>query len=260
MFPVAVMANASCRFCRVSASKGMTKLILTVAFDADDTLWHNERYFAEAQRTFEFLLADYVDAEQAAAVLLETEKRNIPIYGFGVKGFVLSMLEAASTLTNRQAPSVLNDSLLALGRRMMMHPVELLPGVGDVLQALHGRYRLMLITKGDLIHQERKIEHSGLSHVFDHVEIVTDKTADTYRRIFDRHGQGARRAMMVGNSLKSDVLPALEAGAFGVHVPHEFVFALEHADAPLQHQRFHALATLKELPALIERIDGTRAS
>ena len=140
----------------------MTKQISTVAFDADDTLWHSERHFDEAQRTFQYLLADYVDAEKADAVLLETERRNIPLYGFGVKGFVLSMLEAASTLTERQAPSLLNDSILALGRHMLSHPVELLPHVSEVLSQLHGQFSLMLITKGDLIHQERKIAHSGL--------------------------------------------------------------------------------------------------
>jgi putative hydrolase of the HAD superfamily len=234
----------------------MQKTLTTIAFDADDTLWHNERHFAEAQRTFQYLLADYVDPEQADAVLLETEKRNIPLYGFGVKGFVLSMLEAASTLTEQQAPSLLNDSILALGRQMMNHPVELLPFASEVLSQLNGPFSLMLITKGDLIHQERKIAHSGLADVFDHIEIVSDKNSATYQRIFDRHGQGARRAMMVGNSLKSDVLPALEAGAFGIHVPHEITFALEHADAPLAHDRFHVLANLGELPALIEHLIG----
>ena len=235
----------------------MQKHLTTIAFDADDTLWHNERHFEEAQRTFQFLLADYVDPEQADAVLLETEKRNIPLYGFGVKGFVLSMLEAASTLTERQASSLLNDSILALGRSMLNHPVELLPNVSEILAQLHGKFSLMLITKGDLMHQERKIAASGLTEVFDHIEIVSDKNAQTYRRIFDRHGHGPRRAMMVGNSLKSDVLPALEAGAFGVHVPHIFLFALEHAEAPPAHQRFYAIKDLSELYAVIAGIDGT---
>jgi putative hydrolase of the HAD superfamily len=234
----------------------MATHISSIAFDADDTLWHNERHFAEAQRSFQYLLADYVDPDQADAVLLETEKRNIPLYGFGVKGFVLSMLEAASTLTERQASSLLNDSILALGRQMLSHPVELLPNVTEVLAQLHGKYALMLITKGDLVHQERKIAHSGLADFFHHIDIVSDKNAETYQRIFDQHGHGARRAMMIGNSLKSDVLPALEAGAFGVHVPHDITFALEHAEPPLEHIRFHALKNFKELPALIEQIDG----
>jgi putative hydrolase of the HAD superfamily len=234
----------------------MQKNLTAIAFDADDTLWHNERYFDEAQRTFQYLLADYVDPEQANAVLLETERRNIPLYGFGVKGFVLSMLEAASTLTERQASSLLNDSILALGRSMLNHTVELLPHVSETLSELHGHYALMLITKGDLIHQERKIAHSGLADVFDHIEIVSDKNSATYQRIFDRYGQGARRAMMVGNSLKSDIVPALEAGAYGIHVPHEITFALEHAEAPLENERFHALRHLNELPALIARLVG----
>jgi putative hydrolase of the HAD superfamily len=240
-----------------AAFYAMTNHISTIAFDADDTLWHNERHFAEAQRTFQFLLADYVDPERADAILLETERRNIALYGFGVKGFVLSMLEAASILTERQASSLLNDSILALGRQMLSHPVELLPFVSETLYQLRGQWSLMLITKGDLIHQERKIAHSGLADVFDHVEIVSDKNVETYTRIFDRHGQGARRAVMVGNSLKSDVLPALDAGAFGVHVPHEFTFALENAEAPLEHGRFHVLPHLGGLPALIDSINGT---
>lgn len=246
----------TCGIQRLDYPKVMQKTLTTIAFDADDTLWHNERHFAEAQRTFEYLLADYVDADHAAAVLLETEKRNIPLYGFGVKGFVLSMLEAASILTQRQASSLLNDSILAVGRAMLNHPVELLPDVGETLDRLSRQFRLLLITKGDLIHQERKISHSGLADFFGHIEIVSDKNAGTYNRIFDRHGEGAGLAMMVGNSLKSDILPALEAGAYGVHVPHEVTFALEHADAPLENSRFHALPRLGDLPALIDSLIG----
>ena len=233
----------------------MQKILTTIAFDADDTLWQNERHFAEAQRTFQFLMADYVDSEQADAVLLETERRNIPLYGFGVKGFVLSMLEAASILTERQAPSLLNDSILALGRSLLQHPVELMPFASEALAELHGQFPLMLITKGDLIHQERKIAASGLADFFDHIEIVSDKSASTYRRIFDRHGQGAPHALMVGNSLKSDVLPALDSGAFGIHVPHDLLFALEDAEAPLAHPRLFTIKDLSELPALIAGIE-----
>jgi putative hydrolase of the HAD superfamily len=234
----------------------MQKILSTIAFDADDTLWHNERHFAEAQNTFRFLLADYVDPERADAVMLETEKNNIPLYGFGVKGFILSMLEAASKLTEGQASAFLNDSILALGRSMLKHPVELLPFVSEVLAELQGHYSLILITKGELIHQERKVAHSGLADFFGHVEIVSDKTSATYKRIFESHGQGAGRAMMVGNSMKSDVIPALDAGAFGVHVQHDFSWALEHAEAPFDHGRFHAIDSLGALPALIRRIEG----
>ncbi|MGL4404411.1 MAG: HAD family hydrolase, partial [Notoacmeibacter sp.] len=173
-------------------------------------------------------------------------------------GFVLSMLEAASILTERQASSLLNDSILALGRQMLSHPVELLPYVSETLSQLHGRYSLLLITKGDLIHQERKVVASGLADFFDHIEIVSDKTAETYRRIFDRHGQGAKRAMMIGNSLKSDVIPALEAGAFGVHIPHDMIFALEHAETPHSQERFHALSNMKDLIPLIESLNGSQ--
>lgn len=233
----------------------MQNNISTIAFDADDTLWHNERHFAQAQKTFEFLLADYADADDVHSVLLETERRNIPLYGFGVKGFVLSMLEAASTLTARQAPSLLNDSILALGRQMLAHPVELLPSVQSVLQDLHGRYRLVLITKGDLAHQERKISSSQIADVFDRIDIVSDKNPSIYQRIL---GQDIGRAMMVGNSLKSDVLPAIEAGAIGVYVPHDITFALEHAELPQDQSRCHVLDNISQLPALIDKLDRTQ--
>ncbi|GAB4351193.1 MAG: HAD family hydrolase [Oricola sp.] len=228
--------------------------LTTIAFDADDTLWHNERFFQESQQRFTELLAPFADPEMVEQALTAAELRNIGFYGFGVKGFTLSMLETATALAGDDLPSVTVREILSLGKAMLEHPVEILPGVVEALEALKGDFDLMVITKGDLFDQERKLMQSGLGDHFTHVEIVSDKTADTYRRIFDRHGQGTARAAMVGNSLKSDILPALEAGSWAVHVPHDLTWALEHAEEPAEHPRYRRAETLRAVPALIESI------
>jgi putative hydrolase of the HAD superfamily len=232
----------------------MARILTAIAFDADDTLWHNERFFQDAQAEFRALLGDAAAPDAVDAALLATERLNIGIYGFGVKGFTLSMMETALALTGGRLSGNAALRILELGREMLAHPVELLPGAAECLAALQGRHDLLLITKGDLFDQERKVEHSGLRDAFSHIEITTDKTPSMYKRVFDRHAQGARRALMVGNSLKSDVIPALEAGAWGVHVPHGLTWALEHAEAPQAHPRFRTIAALSELPSLVEMI------
>jgi putative hydrolase of the HAD superfamily len=235
----------------------MPKALTTIAFDADDTLWHNERFFHEAQGQFFDLLAAFGTREMLHDALLDTERRNIPAYGFGIKGFTLSMMETALAVSGGALEPRQTAAILALGRDMLAHPVDLLDGVAETLASLHGRFDLMVITKGDLFDQERKLAHSGLADFFGHVEIVSDKTMPVYRRIFDRHAQGARRAMMVGNSLKSDVIPAIEAGAWGVHMPHGLTWALEHAEPPQSHPQFRALDGLQDLLPLVEMIaDG----
>jgi putative hydrolase of the HAD superfamily len=232
----------------------MARTLTTIAFDADDTLWHNERFFQLAQERFFAMLGDDAPHEALHDALLATERRNLGFYGFGVKGFTLSMLETAALVAPGRVDAAFTADVLALGREMLAHPVELLPGVDDALDALSGRFDLMVITKGDLFDQERKLEQSGLADRFGHIEIVSDKKPETYRRVFDRHGQGARRGMMVGNSLKSDIIPALEAGAWGVHVPHALTWALEHAAAPEGHERFAVLPSLADLPALVDAL------
>ncbi|MCI5073777.1 HAD family hydrolase [Oricola sp.] len=231
--------------------------LTTIAFDADDTLWHNERFFQESQQRFAALLEPFADAETIDGELLAAERRNIGFYGFGVKGFTLSMLETATALAGNALPASVVRDILALGKAMLEHPVELLPGVVETLQALQDDFTLLVITKGDLFDQERKLVQSGLADHFDHVEIVSDKTPDVYRRIFDRHGHGSARAMMIGNSLKSDVLPALEAGSWAVHVPHDLTWALEHAVEPADHPRYRRAGALDRVPALIAQLaDG----
>jgi putative hydrolase of the HAD superfamily len=230
--------------------------ITTVGLDADDTLWHNETIFRLTHDRFVDLLTDH-DNALIEARLAEVERRNLRLYGYGVKGFTLSMLETAMELCDGAPPPHAIREILAAGREMLAHPVETLPGVDEALAALSERYRLVLITKGDLLDQERKLAASGLGDLFAAVEIVSEKDRTTYERVFDRHGTGAGEAVMAGNSMKSDVLPALEAGAFAVHIPYVITWAHELADAPGDHDRFGALDGIAGLPDWIDaRSDG----
>lgn len=230
--------------------------LTTIGFDADDTLWQNERFFRFTEEEFARLLSDHGDHGAISARLLDAERRNLGHYGFGAKGFTLSMIETAIEVTEGRAPASVISRILEIGRELMDHPLETLPGVSETLEALAGDYTIVLITKGDLFHQEKKLAQSGLGDFFDAVEIVSDKKPATYATLFARHGHGAEKAMMVGNSLKSDVIPAIQAGGWGVHVPHELTWALEHSDAPSEDERFREIATLADLPDLVSSIDG----
>jgi len=228
-------------------------MITTIGFDADDTLWQNEAYFRLTQERFADLLRDHADPDHLNERLLAAERRNIGAYGFGVKGFTLSMIETAIEVTEGRVPASVISELLGAGRAMLDHPVELLPLAQAAVQALSQSHRIVLITKGDLLHQERKLAQSGLGDFFHAVEIVSDKTAATYARVFARHGSGPAEAAMVGNSLKSDVIPAIEAGGYGVYVPHGLTWALEAADEPAGHPRYATIPDLGRLSALIGR-------
>jgi putative hydrolase of the HAD superfamily len=229
-------------------------MLTTIAFDADDTLWQNERFFRLTQDRFRALLADHAAPDHLDERLLAAERRNIGHYGFGVKGFVLSMIETAIEVTDSRVPAVVIAELMAAGRDMLAHPIELLPHAEAVVTKLAQDYRVLLITKGDLLDQERKLAQSGLGDLFHGVEIVSNKTAPVYAEIFARQGDGAGRAMMVGNSLRSDVVPMIAAGGWGVHVPHALTWALEHDDAPAHSPRFRELPDLGGLPDLIASI------
>lgn len=231
--------------------------ITTIGFDADDTLWQNERFFRLTQDHFAELLADYTDRTTLMARLLDAEKRNLGHYGFGIKGFVLSMIETAIQVTEARVPADVIAELLTAGRDMLRHPIELLPHAQEAIVALAPSHKLVLITKGDLLDQERKLAQSGLGDLFDAVEIVSDKTPEVYARIFARHGDGAEAALMVGNSMRSDVIPPIVAGGWGVHVPHGLEWEMEHAEPPLEHPRFRALPHLGALPDLVGWIDGS---
>ena len=229
--------------------------VTTVAFDADDTLWHNERFFVLTQDRFAELLGDYTERPHLDARLLEAERRNLGHYGYGIKGFMLSMIETAIEVTDAKVPAQVIQRILDIGQEMLSHPIELLPHAHAAVEAMAAtNHRILLITKGDLLDQERKLAQSGLGDFFDRIEIVSEKTAAVYARIFAEHGDGAERAMMVGNSMKSDVLPALEAGGWGVHVPFDLAWALEHAEPPAAHRRLHTLPDLGALPALVEQL------
>jgi len=227
--------------------------ITTVGLDADDTLWHNETIFRLTHDRFVSLLADHADRDTPEARLAETEKRDPRLLRHGGEGFTLALIETAMELTGGEAPASVVREILAAGREMLAHPVETLSGVDEALAALSERYRLVLITKGDLLDQERKLAASGLGDLFAAVEIVSEKDRGTYDRIFARHGTGADEAVMAGNSMKSDVLPALEAGAFAVHIPYVITWAHELANAPENHARFGALESIADLPRWIEQ-------
>lgn len=225
--------------------------LAVIGFDADDTLWQNERFFRLSQDRFEELLADYAHKDHLAERLLAAERRNLGHYGFGVKGFTLSMIETAIEITEDRVPASVIRELIEIGQDLLAHPIELLPDARETVETLAGSHRIVLITKGDLLDQERKLAQSGLGDLFDGVEIVSDKTPAVYAGIF-----GGDRALMAGNSLKSDVIPAIKAGAWGVHIPHDLTWALEHAEVPEGAPRFRCLETLGHLPALVEDIES----
>ncbi len=233
----------------------VTSSITTLGFDADDTLWQNEQFFRASERHFTDLLSAHTNVDDLPNRLLAIEKRNLDLYGFGIKGFTLSLIETAVEVTEGQLPTSVIAEILAAGREMLRHPVETLPHVRETLEQLAGQYRLVLITKGDLFDQERKLAQSGLGDFFDAVEIVSNKYKSTYERVFSHHGDGAERAMMIGNSLKSDVVPAIEAGSWGTFVPHELTWVLEHIEAPVAEQRFRQIEHLGELLPLLTEID-----
>ncbi|WP_415081283.1 HAD family hydrolase [Labrys sp. (in: a-proteobacteria)] len=228
--------------------------LTTLAFDADDTLWQNEQYFRTAEEELVSLLADYADKDTLLAHLLEVGKRNVVSHGFGMKTFTFSMIDTAIDVSGGQVPAPVIGRILALGKEILNHPVELLPGVADTLESLAGQYRLILITKGDLFHQENKIAQSGLRDLFEAVEIVSEKSTETYAQAFARHGDGPQASMMIGNSLKSDVIPALRVGSWGVYVPHPLTWAFEHAEAPLHEPRFREIETLTQTADVIQAL------
>ncbi len=225
----------------------------TIGFDADDTLWDHEKYFVATKERFVALMADHADAEAIGKTLHDTEIGNLRLYGYGVKSFTLSMIETAVAATGGSVPGTVFGAILDLGREMLNHPVDPYPGVRETLEALSGRHKLLVVTRGDLIDQERKLAASGLPPFFDEIEIVSDKTTPVYERIFSRHGDGADRAMMIGNSMRADVVPALAAGAWGIHIPSDYVWSLDLDETPADARRFRQLGRIGDvLPVIAE--------
>ncbi len=231
----------------------MNKLNL-VAFDADDTLWHNLIHFEKTENAFGEMFADHMPAEEATKVLTEMEKKNIGLYGFGVKGFTLSMIESAIQVTKGKVEAGMVAKLIEMGRAMLDHEVELLPHAEDALKALHGEFKLLLITKGDLHHQERKVLASGLAHYFEGIEIVSDKKPATYEKICKRYGGHASTTLMAGNSIRSDVLPMIEAGGYGCYVPFSILWDHEHEVVPQNTPRYFEVEDLSGVPEVARRL------
>jgi putative hydrolase of the HAD superfamily len=200
--------------------------IKVLAFDADDTLWENEPYFREVEERFAELMENYLPRHTTLRELLNTEVQNIDLYGYGIKAFILSMIETAIRISDKTIPISAVEKIIALGREMLNKPVVLLPDVEDVLKQVQGKFKLVLATKGDLLDQERKLKNSGLEKYFHHIE-------------------------MIGNSLKSDVLPVLALGGVGIHVPFHTTWAHEHVEAEIKHEKFVQLNELKELVKLV---------
>ncbi len=225
-----------------------------ICLDADDTLWHNMRFFAETQDALAAMLAPFADEPAARAALEACEIRNLPQYGYGTKSFTLAMIETAIELGGDALPVSVIADILAAGRRLLAHPVELLDGIEATLDALAERGRLVLVTKGDLFHQEAKLAASCLGERFAGVEIVSDKTSATFTRLFARYGVAPAQAVMAGDSMRSDVLPALTAGAWAAYIPQPLAWSHERAGGPGEHPRYRQLERLGELPAWIDTI------
>ncbi len=228
-----------------------------ICLDADDTLWHNMRFFDATEQSLFDLLRSFGDTKIARETLEACETRNLKLYGYGAKGFTLSMLETAVELGGSTIPAKMIRDILDAGRALLEHPVELLDGIEDTLEALSERGRLVLVTKGDLLHQESKLAASGLGDRFAGIEIVSDKTAGTFRRVFERYDVEPTRCVMAGDSMRSDVVPALEAGAWAAFVPQALAWSHEDAPPPSDHPRFRQLASLRKLPNWIDEIGAS---
>ncbi len=229
-------------------------MITMIGLDADDTLWHNETIFEQTHAKLRILLARYHDAATVDRRLFATEMRNLELYGYGIKSFALSAIETAVELSGRQISADEVHSIIQLAQDMLAHPVQVLDGVAETVVALARSHRLVVITKGDLRDQERKVARSGLATHFSAVEIVSEKSPDTYDRVLRRHNIAVAEFLMVGNSIKSDILPVLELGGTAAHVPYHLTWEHERVEGPPVHPRFFPLASIRDLPVLIERL------
>jgi putative hydrolase of the HAD superfamily len=218
-----------------------------IAFDADDTLWVNEPYFREAEDKFSALLEDYLPQHSATRELYKTELQNIPLYGYGVKGFMLSMVETALRVSDNTVPHQVIEKAIEYGKDLLAKPVELLEGVPETLSQLKGKYRLVMATKGDLLDQERKLKKSGLESHFHHIEIMSDKQEADYQTLIRHLDIAPEEFMMIGNSLKSDVLPVLSIGGHAIHIPYHTTWEHEKVEGNIEHANFHSVESLKDI-------------
>lgn len=225
----------------------LTDKVTTIAFDADDTLWANMTDFQEAEQAFGVLLSDYLSPEQLSEELYKTEMQNLELYGYGAKGFMLCMMETASRVTQQKASLRLVDQIISIGQELIQKPVKLLNGVTDTLEELNGRYRLIVATKGDLLDQERKLKKSGIEHYFHHIEIMSQKKVSDYQKLLRHLDCKPQNFLMVGNSVKSDVLPVIETGAFAAHVPYFVTWQHEQQEQELIHPNYFELTSIHQI-------------
>ena len=218
-----------------------------IAFDADDTLWVNEPYFQETEKKFCALLEDYMPSHSIAQELFKTEIANLALYGYGVKGFMLSMVETALRVSQKTLNVEIIEKAIDYGKELLAKPIELLDGVQEVLQALKGKYRLVVATKGDLLDQERKLKKSGIEHYFHHIEIMSDKQEADYSKLIKHLDIPPQEFLMLGNSIKSDILPVLAVGAHAIHIPYHTTWEHEKVEARVDHPNFHQIGNLKEV-------------
>lgn len=221
--------------------------VKVIAFDADDTLWHNEIYFRRVEEAFFELMKPFSPIEDTQSILLETEIENLTIYGYGVKGFMLSMIETARKISGEELPLSILYKIMEMGREQIQEPVLLMEGVKEVLHHLSQKYLLVVITKGDLLDQERKLEKSGLMTFFHHIEIVSEKHVENYQKVLKHLDVSPDEFVMIGNSLKSDILPVLELGAYALHIPYPTTWALEQVDTVITNDRFYDIHKLTEV-------------
>jgi putative hydrolase of the HAD superfamily len=231
-------------------------MIKTIAFDADDTLWHNETLYTGTQEKFAQLLAAYQDPAELDEKLYATEMRNLRFYGYGIKSFTLSMIETAIELSDGKIQGYEIQSIVDLAKEMLRAPVLPLKGVEEVLKKLTDKYQLLMITKGDLFDQETKIARSGLVDYFHGIEIVSEKSPEVYRKVLERYEVSPDQFLMVGNSLRSDILPVVEIGGQAVHIPYEVTWVHEVVEGEEDQKGYHELDQLESLPVLIQQIEG----
>jgi putative hydrolase of the HAD superfamily len=222
-----------------------------IAFDADDTLWHNEPYFDEAQAKFCELFSNYASNQEILQLILNHQVKNLPLYGFGIKAFVLSMIESALELTNYQISGNGIEKIIKIGKDLLQKPVELLPEVEDVLQQLKGKYKLVVATKGDLKDQHRKLHDSGIGHYFHHIEVMSDKKELDYEKMLNRLDINPKDFIMIGNSLKSDILPVLNIGGFAYHVAYHTTWEYEKIDFEIEHDNFKSLKKISNILSIL---------
>lgn len=234
----------------------MNRNLKVIAFDADDTLWVNEPYFQETEKKFCALLENYAPHHTLSQELFRIEMKNLPLYGYGIKSFMLSMIEMVYVISEGTADIKLIPEIIRLGQEMLEHPIELLDGVKEVLEALKGHYRLVVATKGDLLDQERKLKKSGLLDYFHHIEIMSNKKADDYRKLLKHLDCAPEQFLMLGNSLKADVIPVLELNGYGAHVPYHTMWAHEHYEGNLTHPHFIQLNTISDILTFLEHEAG----